>query len=539
MLKERVAYLAFFLYLFGAVNKSLAQSSYPAYSSIEVHTLRDISAGDKAREEKSSNWNIGFLSQPKLGLKSAQSGNKALFASQTQCEIYDFDNQKWQVKPLSKPRRGISIVSSGNITYLAGGCTGPVDNPRFTSKIDIYNSIDDKWNTGKLSQPRVAGACVATQGKIIFAGGISEKGLSDIVDIFDVQNHTHQVVRLSAAKTDIEIATAGNKVLFAGGVTADHKVSTTVDMLDLSTGKWTTGKLSAGRKDMAVATAGNFILFAGGQNENGSCSNVVDIYNTVTGAWQAARLNEAKKGITAATAGGNIYFAGGITGNSTLSNEVDIYNTITGTWGMHRFDVPRLGMAVGVTPHKLLFAGGAEHEEDIATDRIEILDIETGEWSVEHLYQPRTGLASASYNGKIIFAGGTMSSYPFPEYKKASGVVDIYTDPSVTLVSTPAAGELPCLHSDEKTVVYLDLRRYRNCVVDVTVLDAARNVLFSAPVAPSKYQLQEIDVTAIPAGNYQLVAEAPGYHPVMRSFTIQGADKEQDSQPKEIYASLR
>jgi len=54
--------------------------------------------------------------------------------------------------------------------------------------VDIYNVDTSDWTTAQLSQPR-AHMAVATSvdGKIYFSGGISENGVSDVVDVFDTK----------------------------------------------------------------------------------------------------------------------------------------------------------------------------------------------------------------------------------------------------------------------------------------------------------------------------------------------------------------
>jgi len=530
MLKERVAYLAGILCLFSVVNKSLAQTSYTAYSNIEVHTLRNVGTEEDEETARSQKgWNINFLSQPKFGLKSVQSGNKAIFVSQTQCEIYDFEAKEWAVKSLGKARRHIVPAATETAAYLAGGCTGPVEKPAFTSRVDIYYNATNSWKSTKLSEPRAVGAAATVGNLLVFAGGIGENGYTNTVDVYEVAANAHKVYRLSQPRTNMSVAVCGNKVLFIGGVTANGLTSNVIDILDVATGKLQAAEMPVARKDMSVAVANGIVLVAGGTDNNDNAMGTADIYNVATGEWQQMAISEARTGITTAVAGSKIYLAGGILDKAGhLSAAVDIYDAVSGQWSVQQLPATRAGMAVGQTMHKVLFAGGHETEEGLSTDRIEVLDIKTGEWETDHLFKPRMGMACVSYNNQIVFAGGTATSYPFPEYKEASGVVDIYTDPTVTLVSQPSGTELPCVHNNGKTYVYLDLSHYRNCAVTVTVLDAQRHEIFSTPVLPVAYQLQEVDVTALPSGAYQLLAEAPGYAPLLRRFTIKETIKHDD-----------
>jgi len=70
---------------------------------------------------------------------------------------------------------------------------------------------------------------------------------------------------LSQVKEYMAVASAGNKILFAGGVTGYPYIqSTRVDIYDFTTQSWSTAELSQARSGMATAVLGNRIFFAGG-----------------------------------------------------------------------------------------------------------------------------------------------------------------------------------------------------------------------------------------------------------------------------------
>ncbi len=68
------------------------------------------------------------------------------------------------------------------------------------------------------------------------------------------------------------------------------------------------GTLSQARDGIGVASAGNKLLFAGGFIPPGTPSSRVDVYDLTTQTWSTAELREARSGITAIGAGDRIFF---------------------------------------------------------------------------------------------------------------------------------------------------------------------------------------------------------------------------------------
>ena len=61
---------------------------------------------------------------------------------------------------------------------------------------------------------------------------------------------------LSEARMYLSAASAGNKIVFAGGATTTG-TSKTADIYDVSSNEWTTGQLSEAREILSAAAAGN------------------------------------------------------------------------------------------------------------------------------------------------------------------------------------------------------------------------------------------------------------------------------------------
>ncbi len=137
---------------------------------------------------------------------------------------------------------------------------------------------------------------------------------------------------LSIPRANPLCATAGNKILFAGGYTNTTpglaQNSSHVDIYDMISKTWSTAELSQPRHIMAVVTSGSKIFFAGGYN-NGISSSRVDIYDASTNSWSIAELSVGRGYIGAASAGNKVLFAGGMNDNYDGVDVVDIFDVST------------------------------------------------------------------------------------------------------------------------------------------------------------------------------------------------------------------
>ncbi len=380
-------------------------------------------------------WSIDSLSAPYSGLAVTQNGSKAIFASASKYEMYDFASDTWATHNMLAPRANVKAATANGKSYFGGGGFIGVYSYNFFKNVDIYNSSTNTWTTANLSNARIVGNAVAVGNKIMFAGGRQILNYSNRVDIFDATTGVRTTHNLSQGRTNMAVAVVGSKVIFAGGESGNismgnYTSSNKVDIYDDATGLWSTTLLSAKRQQIAVAVVGTRILFAGGITPSGAYSNKIDIYDAATNLWSTINMSQAKYGIAAATAGDKVYLAGGTTNNGgTLSNRVEIYNATTNTISYVTISSPRMSMAVAQTPNRIMFAGGVVTWGNVGTDRIEVLDLATNLWSVEYLSRPRLNLAAASYGNKAMFAGGAEVLSSYPQYSIISNRVDLWTEP--------------------------------------------------------------------------------------------------------------
>ncbi len=246
-----------------------------------------------------------------------------------------------------------------------------------------------------------------------------------------------------------QTATAGNKIVFAGGFEIDNNVgsvpSTKVNIFDMATQTWTSTDLTHGGH-IATIAAGDKIFFAGGAVANGGSSGIassrVDIYNTTDNTWTIAELSEARSGINAVRAGNKVLFAGGGPSSST---KVDIYDMSSSSWSVADiqhpiygatalgnkaileaytlFDIydapgnawssyPAVGyyynMSRATSGNKIYLAGGYDggYGGNNFSNLVHVYDVISNSWSTITMSQPKAGITSIGAGNKIFWAGG-------------------------------------------------------------------------------------------------------------------------------------
>jgi hypothetical protein len=110
--------------------------------------------------------------------------------------------------------------------------------------------------------------------------------------------------RFALAATSI-----GNLVLFGGGLSFNG-YSNLIDMYNVSSNTWTTATLSQARFYLASTSVANrFALFAGGDTGSGVYSNVVDIFDYLSGQWSTSTLSQPRRYLTSTSLRELAFFA--------------------------------------------------------------------------------------------------------------------------------------------------------------------------------------------------------------------------------------
>ena len=256
---------------------------------------------------------------------------------------------------------------------------------------------------GTLSEPR-AGMVVASAGnKILFAGGYSTGSVSTRVDIFDFAANTWSTAELSSQRRGIAAVAAGNKIFFAGGVDEDDYGwrSTDVDIYDVATDTWSLSNMSKEGDGLTTATTGNKVFFAGG-NFGIYATSTVNIYDLTSNTWSTASLSAPRNFPTAVSANNKVYFTGGDPWTGQISNVIDIYDNTTGVWSTSYLQVPRVRHAAIAVNDILYFAGGLSTNYQ-PTCSVETLNTNTGARTLMNLSIPIAGLYAVVKDNKILF----------------------------------------------------------------------------------------------------------------------------------------
>lgn len=247
---------------------------------------------------------------------------------------------------------------------------------------------------------------------------------------------------LSTARAGLATASAGSKILFAGGWEPGAH-STRVDIYDTITRIWSTAELSEALRDgMVAASVGSKIFFAGGgDNDWFDMTSRIDIYDASTNSWSTAELSEPRKYLAAATAGNKVFFAGGGNWGNMLtgSSAVDIYDNSTNTWTKANLSVGRYELTATAAGNKIYFAGGLENMY-VGSNRIDIYDLATNTWSTSLLHEVKASPGSIAVNNKIFWAAGANTPYQSGyHYSNQVEIRDLTTGVSTFDCITPKA----------------------------------------------------------------------------------------------------
>lgn len=252
---------------------------------------------------------------------------------------------------------------------------------------------------GNLSRPRGSLAMASAGNKILFAGGNEISGEfwgSSRVDIYDLASQSWSTAELSKPRFGIAVVAAGNKILFAGGETGDGDNDTyysTVDIYDVVTNTWSVSALSEPRSHIGATVLNNTVFFAGGEY-NYVTSARVDMYEITTGSWTKATLSEPRSYISAVAVNNKIYFAGGQIDYNSPTTTIDIYDPINRSWTISELTVP-MGSIAGIAANNQIYW--------TSECTLEIRHILTGSSSITHLSKSWVTSTPVIKNNKMIF----------------------------------------------------------------------------------------------------------------------------------------
>jgi N-acetylneuraminic acid mutarotase len=250
------------------------------------------------------------------------------------------------------------------------------------------------------------------------------------------------------------VATANNKILFAGGLDSNYQATQTVQIWDVPTNTWSQDTLSGIRTNIQSIVMGSKIFFVGGLHSNG-LSDAIDIYDTNTRTWTHKTLSNARMYPMLAVVGNKLVIAGGIErfgffggfSAAFFSKNIDIYDANTNTWSASLLTEAR-GGAAGVTwgdRAYFILGSGSDESRPFDYGKINVYNATANTWSylTTPTLVPRTA-QSVAMNHKIFIIGGTANNIP-------SNQVDIMTFATNT---------------DETHLLKMELATFPNPVID-------------------------------------------------------------------------
>jgi hypothetical protein len=273
---------------------------------------------------------------------------------------------------------------------------------------------------GTLSQARENLALATAGNKILFAGGFLASSVipeKSRVDIYDIVNNTWSTAELSQARYNLGVAVHQNKIFFAGGNYSSSSLlelpSWWIDIYNAASNSWTQDSLSVARAPVGVSAGDKVIFAGGGATDFNSVSAIADVYDATSNFWSTATLSFGRKIYAATTIGTKAFFAGGEYPNDGLTNKIDIYDASSEAWTTSSFSPPfdqgwaPNGIAVS---NKNYWAGGWYYSQANyvnVTNHVEIRDENTHSSVSACLFQPNSRFEVVAKNNKIVFFTGT------------------------------------------------------------------------------------------------------------------------------------
>ena len=195
-------------------------------------------------------------------------------------DTYDVKLTKGTLNNTSYTRNNPMMAASNDGFMIAGG-RGSSNN--ILSDAEVYNSNFTKYSNVNMSQARYFGTAVGNYAYILVAGGVTDNGYSNIVNVFNGTTFTLErtdnlgMNSAGAASTIV----AGTSIVAGGTNSAGASTITHVDTFQNNyTIMPTDVTLSEARQNFAATTIGNYALFGGGYNTRG-VTNTIDVFYTI------------------------------------------------------------------------------------------------------------------------------------------------------------------------------------------------------------------------------------------------------------------
>jgi hypothetical protein len=288
--------------------------------------------------------------------------------------------------------------------------------------------------------PRAAHTATAlTDGRVLVAGGFTEKGSAESAEIFEpAAGRFSTAARMIETRHSHSATTLPDgTVLIAGGYGAGTTTLGSAELFDPRTNTFTpTGPLGSARADhVAVLLADGTVLIAGGLGPLWTFLGSAEIYDPATRRFvPTGAMTVARESHTAVRlADGRVLIAGGHRGRRTdmvLHASAELYDpqsrAFTRVGDMvvprHKHDAVRLADG------RVLITGGADRRDsDGVYGTTELFDPKTGAFSAgPALALPRYKHAGSSIllpGGRVLIAGGAAQAETYDPVRRAFTLV--------------------------------------------------------------------------------------------------------------------
>jgi DNA-binding CsgD family transcriptional regulator len=318
----------------GASNKEIAQKLFISTNTVKVH-LRNIFSkiGVESRTEAAMYAVTSGILTTDQGLlnNSVQAGG---FDSSINRDITVSEGAQIGVgKSESKLSRNrfwilITLLFAGMIILVIYLLVLPRIRLNQVNEISLSTSGNEQRLQILSSMPtaRTNMAVVVQDDQIYVIAGKSTEGLSDLVEVYDIQKI--QWRKLSPKPTRVQnigAAVIGGKVYVPGGELESGQMTDTLEIFDPVKNIWVEGSRLPEKISSYAITSFEGRLYLFGGNTGNKITDTVFEYDPSTDQWiEKTPMPRNRSNATAANSGGRIYVIGGYDGKNALDFN-DIY----------------------------------------------------------------------------------------------------------------------------------------------------------------------------------------------------------------------
>jgi hypothetical protein len=206
-----------------------------------------------------------------------------------------------------------AVVADGHIFYVGGLREFP--EPAI-SGVHVYDPDADSFSSGApMPRPRGAGGVAVHDGRVYYAGGLSDGRAVSWFDVYDPETRRwSRLPDLPRARDHFLAAVVDDKLYAIGG--RDTEVGRTIaetDVYDFASGSWTTAGslLPTPRGGYGAAVLDGEIWVVGGEDPDQAFSTV-EVYDPARDSWRVGDpIPTPRHGIQVALCGGALYVAAG------------------------------------------------------------------------------------------------------------------------------------------------------------------------------------------------------------------------------------